>query len=127
MKKVKSFLLFIALAVSLTGCASANKKVFMAEFAAASTADAGMKGYAAFYNTAIQNPTNFNTTTEKLNADRATAEALSVKIASSIQTTEALRVSAATNSATQPSLNAALTILSENSSNILSTVNQLIH
>lgn len=99
----------------------------MAEFASASTADAGMKGYGAFYNVAIQNPSAYNTTAEKLNDGRATASALSVKIASSIATTEALRVSAATNSAAKPSLAAALEIMSQNSSNMLSTVNVLLH
>jgi hypothetical protein len=124
---MKKLISIIGFALLLSGCASANKKVFMAEFAAASTADAGMKGYAAFYNVAIQNPTNYHTTATQLNSDRATASALSVKIASSIATTEALRVSAATNSAAKPSLAAALQILSENSSNLLSTVNTLIH
>ena len=124
---MKKLILTGILALSVMGCASANKKTFLAELAASATADAGMKGYGAYYKVAIQNPTAYNTSIQNLNAGRAEATALSVKIGTSVETVEALRISASTNSAVKPSLAIALQILSENSSNLLQTVNTLTH
>jgi hypothetical protein len=108
-----------------SGCANVNQNAFTAELAAASTSDAAMRGYAAYWNQAIQNPAAYNRTTNGLVAERATVENDSIQIGASIALVESLRESYQTNSAVKPQLQAAVTSLAQNAGNIVSYVTGL--
>lgn len=125
---MKKILITLSVVTMLTaGCkTSFNKKVFLAEMAAASTSDASMRGYATYWKSATNNPTAFNRTLEGLHKERAMIESLSIKVGSSIELTEGLRSSYVTNSAVKPALEASLITLSVNASNIIYTVSQQI-
>ena len=108
------------------GCAGFSYQVFQAERAAAASGDALMKGYARFWSSAITNPAAFHRTKEVLNAERAQAEAASIKLGSSIEMTEALRRAYVTNAAVRPALEASLRSVNESLSNVVETVHRLM-
>jgi len=108
-----------------SGCAGVSQNAFTSELAAASTADAAMRGYAAYWNQAAKNPAAFHRTTNELATERATVENASIKIGASIELVESLRGSYATNAAVKPQLQAALVSLGENTGNIIGYVNSL--
>ena len=121
-------LLALALpAVLLTGCKTdLNHVAFKAEYAAAASADAAMTGYAAYWKTAIQNPTNFNRTAAGLRDERQKLSDYSIKLGGGIEMAEKLRVAYATNSAVKPQLQSALASLTINAAGIVATANTFL-
>ena len=127
MKRLPLSLAMLAcLAVAAVGCASFSSRVFQLERAAASTADASMKSYAVYWQSAKKDPAAFHRTAEGLDSERKEVEALSVKIGTSIELTESLRKSYATNAAVRPALEAAMRTVGENLSNTIATVTRLM-
>ena len=120
-------LLLLPALVFSTGCANVSQNAFTTELAAASTSDAAMRGYAAYWNQAIQNPPAFHRTTNDLASERAVVENASIKIGASIELVENLRASYATNAAVKPQLQAALVSLGQNTGNIIAYVNSLFN
>ena len=118
-------LLILPACMLISGCANVSQNAYTAELAAASTSDAAMRGYAAYWNQAIQNPAAYHRTAEDLKAERAAVEDASVKVGASIELVENLRESYATNSALKPQLQAAITSLTDNAGSIVAYVNSL--
>lgn len=116
----------LALTLGLCACSSLSNSVFRTELAAASSADAALRGYAVYWKTATNNPPAYNRTLDGLLAERALIEGLSKKVGASIEISESLRQSYATNSAVKPALEASLLTLSGNVSNIIAVVGQFI-
>lgn len=118
-------LLLLPVLLLTNGCANVSENAYTAELAAASTSDAAMRGYAAYWDQAIQNPAAYNRTTNDLVTERATVESDSVKIGAGIELVEGLRESYQTNSAVAPQLQAAVTSLTQNAGDIVSYVTSL--
>lgn len=112
--------------VFLCGCASANRNVFNVEFAAASTAEAFMKGYARYWKEATNNPAAYNTDLNNLTIQRAQISQYSVKVGASVEIVDNIRESASTNKLLLPTLQTAInsldsvtTLLVNSTTNIL--------
>lgn len=125
--KVVLILAIGAAALFFTGCAKdLNQVAFKTEYAAAASSDAAMKGYAVYWKTAIQNPTNFNRTAQGLQTERKTLSDYSVKIGGAIELAENLRRAYATNSAVKPQLQSAVASLAINSAGIVATASSFL-
>ena len=116
-----------AASLIFTGCANVNQSAFKTEYAAAASCDAAMRGYAAYWKTAIVAPERYNRTLAGLNQERQTLENYSMKIGGTIELTEKLRVAYATNSAVKPQLQSALLSLSANAAGIVATATTFLN
>ncbi|HVU07857.1 MAG TPA: hypothetical protein VHG89_04860 [Verrucomicrobiae bacterium] len=119
-------LLLLPVLFLANGCSSLSSNAYTTELAAASTSDAAMRGYAAYWNQAAQNPAAYHRTLDGLQSERAAVEDASIKVGASIELVEDLRESYATNSAVKPQLQAAITSLADNAGNIVTYINSLM-
>lgn len=119
----KTGLLLVLLSASFvfTGCSTLPENAFKAELAAATAGDAAMRGYSAYWNKAIANPPAYHRTADALNAEKEKICDASIKLGGSIELTESLRKSYATNSALATPLNAAVISLKSNAAQIVAT------
>lgn len=124
--KVPLLLALGAAALFFTGCADLSGNAFKAEYAAAASSDAAMKGYAAYYTQAVATPEKFNRTANGLKTERQKLSDLSIKIGGAIELAENLRVAYATNSAVKPQLQAAVTSLTLNAAGIVATASSFL-
>ncbi len=121
-----AILLLLLPVLLVTGCANLNQTAFTAELAAASMSDAAMRGYAAYWKTASQNPEVYHRTAKELALERAAVEDASIKVGAAIELVENLRTSYATNALVKPQLQAAVSSLAGNAGNIVAYVNSLM-
>ena len=89
------------------GCSTISNNTFAAEYSAAAAVDASMKGYAAYWDAAIQHPAQYNRTSAGLYDERHQVEDYAKTVGNTIAQAESLRRSFVTNSAVEPTLKAA--------------------
>jgi hypothetical protein len=129
MNTIRRSSLAVTLVISLlllSGCASLDNNVYKAETAAAAVALASRNSYVVYWKSATNEPAAYGTTIEKLWTHRRQVEALSIQIGTSIELVDNLRLSYRTNSQVEAPLNAAVSTLLENTSNIVFTVTSLL-
>jgi len=125
---MKFYLGLLACIVALsTGCKNtASRNVFNVEFAAASTADAFMKGYAVYWKAATNCPPCYNVDMGYLMIQRAQLGSLAKKVGASVEVVENLRVANTTNNEIAPVLETAILSLDNITTKLVTSVTNTI-
>jgi hypothetical protein len=131
-KKAGVIIAFLCLGASLgiivataTGCAGVVNTAQKTESAMTSLADGAMKGWAAYYKSATNNPEAFHTTLETLEAQRMQVDTLARNIGADLAAVDGFISAYQTNSATEPALQAAIDASAADAAGLASVIAQI--